>query len=177
MKMPLKCIITLNYWWSSLNHRMSLNNIALSLSECACSSVYHQEAFVIAITLMDFTKSSFDYVCQLIWILFLPKVHCIAPDCSTFKGWLKSFNVIFVKDFANSVHGLLFENFLVLELTCIFQRSCLFKCNCWNKIRDMLVFSKYFWKLSFFGQRPNTHHSIHVILCLFCILKIEINLL
>jgi len=63
--------------------------------------------------------------------------------------------------------------FLVLESNLIFQKSCLFKSNCWNEIREMLVLEKIFWKSSFFDQRSNTCYSKYAILWLSCILKTE----
>ena len=50
--------------------------------------------------------------------------------------------------------------FLILESNLTFQRSCLFKSNCWNEIREMLVFESIFWKSSFVGQRSNTRYSM-----------------
>ena len=50
--------------------------------------------------------------------------------------------------------------FLVLESNLIFQRSCLFKSNCWNEIREMSVLEKIFWKSSFLVKDPT-----HIIQC------------
>ena len=55
----------------------------------------------------------------------------------------------------------------VVKSTHPFQRSCLFKSNCWNKIREISVL-KVFSKNHFFSQRPNTRHAI---IYLFCILR------
>ena len=96
---------------------------------------------------------------------------------STFQGVLRRVDVISVEDFADSIDVLLCSTiFLVLESNLIFQRSCLFKFNCWNEIRDVSIW-KYFKKSSFFGQRPNTRHLIYVIFWLSCILKTKIDLL
>jgi len=65
--------------------------------------------------------------------------------------------------------------FLVLESNLIFQRSCLFKSNCWNEIREMPILKSIFQKSSLFGQRPNTRHSKYVILWLSCILKTKMT--
>ena len=135
------------------------------------SSVYTQEGFSLS---SSDAKHNFDelwriiiwfFLCpQLIWMLFvfLLRVYCIAPRWSTFQGVSRNVDVIFVKDFANSIDVLLcLTIFLVLEPNLILQRSCLFKSNCWNEIREISVFiKKYFWNSSFFGQRPNTRHSM-----------------
>jgi len=65
--------------------------------------------------------------------------------------------------------------FLVLESNLIFQRSCLFKSNYWNEIREMPILKSIFRKSSLFGQRPNTRHSKYVILWLSCILKTKMT--
>jgi hypothetical protein len=46
--------------------------------------------------------------------------------------------------------------FLVMESTLIFQRSCQFKSNCWNEIKEISVLEKIFWKSSFLVKDP-TH--------------------
>jgi hypothetical protein len=96
--------------------------------------------------------------------VFLHMVHCIAPNCSTFQRWLRSVNVIHVKDFANSVNVIFcLKIFLIPKSN--FQGSCPFKSNLlkWNK-RNVSLFLKCFWKSCFFGQRSNTRHSIHGVL-------------
>jgi len=120
-------------------YRLFLNIIALNRSECARSLIHHLIIFLCP---------------QLIWMLFvfLFRVHYIAPKWSTFQGVMKRVDVISIRDFANSIN--------VLESNLIFQRSCLFKSNCWNEIRDMLVLEKIFWKSSFFNQRSNIHYSM-----------------
>jgi hypothetical protein len=142
-------------------------------SEHAHSSVYNQMAFVI-------DRNDFDglrqlivrfFLCpQLIWILFvfLLKIHCIAPQVA---GGQLSRNV--KKCWCHSCQGFCkfarcsyLTIFLVLESNLIFQRSCLFKSNCWNEIREMSVFESIFWKSSFFGQRSNTHYSMQSFDCL-----------
>jgi len=83
------------------------------------------------------------------------------PQLLNFSRSVEDFNVIFIKDFADSIDVLLCPIiFLVLESNQIFQRSCLFKFNCWNEIREMLVLEKIFWKSSFFDQRSNIHYSM-----------------
>jgi hypothetical protein len=155
-KYPSSAALLINCCWSLLNHRLSLNHIPPSWSEHAHSSIYNQMAYVIA-------KNDFDglhqlivrfFLCpQLIWILFVfLRVHCIAPRWSTFQGVSRRVDVISTRDFANSIN--------VLESNLIFQRSCLFKSNCWNEIREMLVLEKIFWKSSFFDQRFNIHYSM-----------------
>jgi len=105
--MPFKCSVVFNCCWSSLDHRMFLNNIApgviwmcsvgdyLSLNHIVLrSSVLHLIIF---------------HCPQLIWILFvfLPLIHCIASRWSTFQGVSRSVDVILVTDFANSIDILL----------------------------------------------------------------------
>jgi len=87
--------------------------------------------------------------------LYCPKVSKLFKEC-----WeeLMSFHV---KDSADSINVLLCSTiFLVLESNLILQRSCLFKSNCWNEIREILVLEKNLLKIKLFGQRPNTCHSM-----------------
>ena len=60
----------------------------------------------------QFTYSSFDHLLlSLSWseyyLFSFFTTQCIAPDCSTFQGVLKSVNVISIQEFANSVNFLL----------------------------------------------------------------------
>jgi len=77
-------------------------------------------------------------------LIFPLRVHCIAPqllNCS------RSVNVNFCHDFANSVNVFFYfclKIFLILESIHKIQRSCLFKFNCRNEIREMPIFWKYF---------------------------------
>jgi len=102
-------------------------------------------------------------------------VHCIAPNYSTFQGWSKSVYHFCQGFWKINWCSFCLKIFLVLESTHTFQRSCLFKSNCWNKIKEILFFKTIFWKSSLFGQKPNTLHLIHVALWLSFILKIEID--
>ena len=103
-------------------------------------------------------------------LFFLFRVYCITPGGSTFQGVLRRVNVISVKDFADSIDVLLCSIiFLVLESNLIFQRSCLFKSNCWNEIREISVLEKIFWKSSFL-LKDLTHvikkkYSLLIVLC------------
>jgi len=83
--------------------------------------------------------------------LYYPKVSQLFNEC-----WeeLMSFHV---KDFADLIDVLLCSTiFLVLESNLIFRRSCLFKSNCWNEIREISILEKIFWKSSFLVKDP-TH--------------------
>ena len=125
-KYPSNAALLINCCWSSLNHGLSLNNIAPSWSEHAHSSVYKQMAFVNA-------RSDFGglwwlimwfFLCpQLIRMLFvfLPRVHCIAPRWSTFQGVSRNVDVIFVKDFANSIDVFVWKSFLFWNQISYFQ--------------------------------------------------------
>jgi len=87
---------------------------------------------------------------QMIWILFvfLLRVHCIAPRWSAFQGVSRSVDVILVKDFANSVN--------VLEPNLIFQRSYLFKSNCWKENKEMSILKSFFGNQAYLVKDP-TH--------------------
>ena len=97
---------------------------------------------------------------QLIWILFafLLKVHYIAPRWPTFQGVSRNVDVIFVKNFANSIDVLVWKPFLFWNQISTFQRSCLFKYNCWNEIREISVFEKLFLKFELHWSK--TQHTI-----------------
>jgi hypothetical protein len=154
---PSDATLLIKCCWNSLNHGLSLNNIPPGWSEHARSFVYTQKVFSLSLT--D-AKHNFDglwrriiwfFLCpQMVWILlvFLIRIHCIAPRWSTFQGVSRKVDVISTRDFANSIN--------VLESNLIFQRSCLFKSNCWNEIKEMLVLEKIFWKSSFLVKDP-TH--------------------
>jgi len=165
-KYPSSAALLINCCWSLLNHGLSLNHIPPSWSEHAHSSIYNQMAYVIA-------KNDFDglhqlivrfFLCpQLIWILFvfLLRVHCIAPRWSTFQGVSKRVEVISIRDFANSVDILLvWQSFLFWNQISYFKDHVYSKSSCWNKIREISVLEKIFWKSSFFDQRSNTHYSM-----------------
>ena len=151
-------------------------------SEHAHSSVYNQMAFVI-------DRNDFDglrqlivrfFLCpQLIWILFvfLLKIHCIAPQVA---GGQLSRNV--KKCWCHSCQGFCkfarcsyLTIFLVLESNLIFQRSCLFKSNCWNEIREMSVFeSIFFLKIKFLRSKIQ-HTLFNAVLWLSCISKTKMT--
>jgi hypothetical protein len=63
--------------------------------------------------------------------------------------------------------------FLVRESTLIFQRSWLFKSNCWNEIKEMSIFESI---LKIKLLRSKIQHTLfNVVLWLSCILKTEID--
>jgi hypothetical protein len=126
-------------WMCSFIDYLSLNHIVL------CSPILHLIIFLCP---------------QLIWILlvfpFQGPLYC--PQVSQrFKEWWEELMSFHVKDFAESIDVLLCSTiFLVLESNLIFQRSCIFKSNCWNEIREISVLEKIFWKSSFLVKNP-TH--------------------
>jgi len=68
MKLFLKCSVVFNCYWSSLDHRMFLNNIAPSWSEHVHSFIHNQVAFVIV-------RNNFNGLCQLIvWFFLYPQL-------------------------------------------------------------------------------------------------------
>jgi len=73
------------------------------------------------------------------------RVHCIAPGCSTF---LRSINVTYVKDFANSIDTLLaWQSFLFGNQLSYFKDHVYLKSNYWNEIREMSFFLLFFLKV------------------------------
>jgi hypothetical protein len=124
---------------------------------------------------LQFTDSSFNHLSLphswSEYYLFFPfqgPLYC--PQLLKFSRSVEDFNVISIKDFADSIDVLLcLIIFLVLESTLIFQRSCLFKSSCWNEIKDVL-FWKDLLKIKLFDQRPNTRYSKYTVLWLSCIL-------
>jgi len=88
--------------------------------------------------------------------VFLLKVHCIAPRWSTFQGVSRSVDVILVKDFANSVDILLFNNLSYSGINShISKIMSIQSLVCWNEIRDVL-FWKDLLKIKLFFKDP-TH--------------------
>ena len=68
-KYPSNVALLINCCWSSLDHKLSLNNIAPNNDLNACSSVYNQEVFF-SLSLPD-AKLNFDGLWRLIiWFFF-----------------------------------------------------------------------------------------------------------
>ena len=159
--------LLINCCWSALDHGLSLNNIGSSMIWRFIHRFILKKVF--SLSLSD-AKHNFDelwwliigfFLCpQLIWILFafLLKVHYIAPRWSTFQGVSRNVDVIFVKNFANSIDVLVWKPFLFWNQISTFQRSCLFKYNCWNEIREISVFEKLFLKFELLWSK--TQHTI-----------------
>jgi hypothetical protein len=119
-------------------------------------------------------KHNFDGLWRLIiWFFFAPRwsEYCFFSFSGSTGlppgGQILSrrVEVISIRDFANSVN--------VLESNLIFQRSCLFKSNCWNEIREMLVL-EVFLKIKFL-QSKIQHTLFNVVFWLPCILKTEMT--
>jgi hypothetical protein len=143
-------------WMFSFIDYLSLNHIVLR------SPILHLIIFLCPLVDLNTTYFSFSGSTVL------------PPGGSTFQGVLRRVDVISIEDFANSIWcSSCLTIFLVLESNLIFQRSCLFKSNCWNEIKEMSIFEKYFWNSSFFGQRRYT--LFNVVLWLSCILKTEMT--
>ena len=179
-KYPSSAALLINCCWSALDHELSLNKIAPSRSEHAHSFVYKHMAFVIV-------KNDFDelwwfiiwfFLCpQLIrrLFVFLLRVHCIAPRWSTFSGVSRNVDVIFVKDFANSIDVLGWKSFLFWNQISHFNNHVYSSLIVEMKSERCLFFWNYFffWNSNFFGQRPNT--LFNAVLWLSCILKTEMT--
>ena len=104
-------------------------------------------------------------------LFFLFRVYCIAPRWLNFSRSVEKSQCYLCQGFADSIDVLLCSIiFLVLESNLIFQRSCLFKSNCWNEIREISVLEKIFWKSSFL-LKDLTHviqkkkYSLLIVLC------------
>ena len=137
----------------------------------ARSSVYTQGCF--PLSLSD-AKHNFPglwwliiwfFLCpQLIRMLFafLPRVHCIAPRWSTFQGVSRNVDVIFVKNFANSID----------VLSCSGIKSQHFNDHVYSSIIVEMKSEGYqfFWKVSFEIRAPlvkdPTHYSMQSFDCL-----------
>jgi len=119
-----------------------------------------------------FTDSSFNHLSLppswYEYCLFSFLGSTVLPQgVSTFQGVLRRVDVISVEDFADSIDVLLCSTiFLVLESNFLFQRSCIFKSNFWNEIREVSVLEKDILKIKLFGQRPNTCNSMQSFDCL-----------
>jgi hypothetical protein len=109
---------------------------------------------MLIITLMDFDDSSSDFSLPpdgLNTASFPSQDPLDCPQVSGSTGLppggqllSRRVEVISIRDFANSVN--------VLKSNLIFQRSCLFKSNCWNEIKEMLVL-EIFLKIKFFQSK------------------------
>ena len=147
--------ISFNCCWSSLNHGLSLNNIAPSWSEHAHSSVYNQMAFVNA-------RNDFDglwwlimwfFLCpQLIWIPFVfssqSPLYC--SQLLNFSRSVEDFNLIYQGFRRLNQCSFVFDN-----LPCSGINSHISKIMsiqslvCWNEIWDVL-FLKNLLKIKLF---------------------------
>jgi hypothetical protein len=82
------------------------------------------------------------------------RVHCTAPRWSTFQGVSRSFDVILVKDFANSIDILLvwqsFYSGINSHTSKIMSIQSLV---CWNEIRDVLFLKRPFENQAFFFSK------------------------
>ena len=169
-KYPSSAALLINCCWSALDHGLPLNNIApnmiwMLVHQFILKKVFLCHCQTLNITFRDFDDSSSDSFFAPSWsgcyLFSFLKFTELPPGGQPFKEFWEELMSFHVKDFANSMRVLLCSTiFLVLESNLILQKSCLFKSNCWNEIREISVFEKYFWNLSFFGQRPNTRHSM-----------------
>jgi hypothetical protein len=162
MKMSFKHNVVFNCWWSSLDHGIFFNNIALGViwmfSFIDYLSLNHIVLRLLIFHLIIFLCPQAD----LNTACFSSQGPLYCPTVSQlFKEYWEELMSFHVKDSADLINVLLCSTiFLVLESNLILQRSCIFKSNCWNEIREISVLEKIFWKSSFFGQRPNARHSM-----------------
>jgi hypothetical protein len=182
---PSDATLLIKCCWNSLDHRLSLNNIAPSNDLNARSSVYTQEAF--SLSLSD-AKHNFDglwwtltthhliFLCpQLIWILFvfLLKVQCIAPRWSAFQEVSRNVDVILVKDFANLIDVLIWQSFL------FWNQISYFNGHVYSSLIVEMKSERYqFWKVFLeikLVWSKIQHTLFNVVLWLSCILKTEID--
>ena len=137
MKMSFRYIFALNCCRGLLDHKLFLNIIALNWSECAHSLIIFLWTILSSVHWFIIWPSL--PPSWLKYCLFsLSKIHCIAPR-SVEKNWCH-----FCQEFANLVDVFLLKIFLILESNLTFQRSCLFKSDCWNEIREMSIFESIF---------------------------------
>jgi hypothetical protein len=153
MKMSFRYIFALNCCRGLLDHKLFLNIIALNWSECAHSLI---------IFLWTILSSVYWFI---IWSSLSPnwfkhclfsfsEVHCYCPqEC---RGELMSF----LSGICKLGRYFSFENLSYFGIKSHISKVMsiqvwLLK---WNQ-RDV-NFWKYFWKLSFIGQRSNTRYSM-----------------
>jgi len=133
-------------WRGSLDHGLSLNNNApnmiwmcsfidyLSLNTIVFSTLIHH-LIIFHCPLADLNTTCFPF-----------KIHCIAPKVSQFfKEYWEELMSFHVKYFADSLDVLHCSTiFLVLESNLILQRSCIFKSNCWDEIKEISILKNIF---------------------------------
>jgi len=160
--MSFRYIFALNCCRGLLDHKLFLNIIALNWSECVHSLI---------IFLWTILSSVYWFI---IWSSLSPswfkhclfsflEVHCIAPR-SVEENWCH-----FCQEFANLVDVFLLKIFLILESNLTFQRSCLFKSDCWNEIREMPIFESIFGNQALLVKDPT--HAIQYSPLIVCILR------
>ena len=168
-KYPSSAALLINCYWSALDHGLSLNNIASNMiwrfvHRFILKKVFLCHCQMLNITFRDFDDSSSDsfFAPKLIRMLFvfLPKGPLYCPRWSTFQGVSRKCWCHFYQGFCKLNWCSCLKIFLVLESNLTFQRSCLFKSNCWNEIREMFVFLKLFFLLKFKLLWSKTQHTI-----------------
>jgi hypothetical protein len=143
MKMSFRYIFTLNFCRGLLDHKLFLNIIAFNWSECAHSLIIF--LWTILSSLHWFIIwSSLPPPADLNTVCFPSQSPLYCPQVVNFsrnveKCWCHSCQGFYKFARCSSL-----TIFLVLESNLIFQRSCLFKSNCWNEIRKMSVFESIF---------------------------------
>ena len=165
---PSDVTLLIKCCWNSLDHGLSLNNIAPNNDLNARSSIYTQEAF--SLSLSD-AKHNFDGLWrviiwfflypQLIWILlvFLLKVHCIAPRWSIFQRVSRGVDVILVKDFANSTDVFVWRHFLLWNQISYFNGH-VYSSLIVEMKSERCLFLKVFFEIQASLVKDPTHYSM-----------------
>ena len=102
----------------------------------------------------QFIDSSFDCLyppADLNTVCFPSRRSIVLPPRSVEENWCH-----FCQEFANLVDVFFLKIFLILESNLTFQRSCQFKSDCWNEIREMPIFESIFGNQALLVKDP-TH--------------------
>jgi hypothetical protein len=152
-------VLLINCCWSSLNHWLSLNNIAPSN---VFSTLIHH-LIIFHCPLADLNTACFPF-----------RIHCIAPRWSTFQGMSRNIDVILVKDFANSIDVL-----LVWQSSLFWNQISYFNAHVYsNLIVEMKSERCQFWKVFLeikLVWSKIQHTLFNVVLWLPCILNTEMT--
>ena len=162
-------------WRGSLDHGLSLNNIAPNMI-WMCSFIDYLSLNTIVFSTLIHHLIIF-HCPQLIWILFvfLPMIHCIASRCLNFSRSIEKSWCHFMSNISQT-HSMFF---IVRQSFLFWNQISYFKDHVNSSLIVEMKSKRYqFWKRSFENHAfwSKTQHTLfNIVLWLSCILKTEMT--
>ena len=161
-KYPSSAALLIHYCWGALGHGLSLNDIAPNMIWRFVHRFILKKVFLCHCQMLNITLMNFDDLSSNSFFAPNWSGYCLLSFLRSTVlpqgGVSRNVDVIFVKNFANSIDVLVWKSFLFWNKISTFQWSCLFKYNCWNEIREISVFEKLFLKFELLWSK--TQHTI-----------------